>query len=182
MKEKRKKLIDEFKKFITKGNVVDMAIGVIIGSAFTAIVNSLVKGILMPVITFAIPNGGIDGLVTVLNPSAALVTDTTQNTVQYWGVTYDADVVNIIDWGTFINAIINFFAVALFLFILLKVYSYLKTKKEKIKAAELEKYYKKHPELRPVVKEPEPKKPTELDVLLEIRDALKTKDLTQENK
>lgn len=182
MKAKRKELVEEFKKFITKGNVIDMAIGVIIGSAFTAIVNSLVKGILMPIITFAIPNGGIDGLVTVLNPSAAMVTESTQNTVQYRGVTYDADVVNIIDWGAFINAIINFFAVALFLFVLLKTFTYLKSKKEKLKAAELEKYYQKHPELRPVTKEPEPKKPTELDVLLEIRDTLKAKETKEETK
>ncbi len=174
MKKKGSELFNEFKKFITKGNVIDMAIGVIIGASFSAIVNSLVQGILMPIITFAIPNGGIDGLVTVLNPNAALPSDTTQNTIQYWGVTYDADVVNIINWGAFINAIINFFAVAIFLFVLLKTYTYLKVKKEKIKANEKEKYYQKHPEARPKPVDPTKPKPTELDVLLEIRDALKS--------
>lgn len=50
-----KKFFQDFKKFATRGNVVDMAVGVIIGSAFTAIVNSLVKDILMPLIVWLFP-------------------------------------------------------------------------------------------------------------------------------
>lgn len=61
---KIKTLWAEFKKFITRGNVLDMAVGVIIGGAFNAIVNALVK-ILMSIVTWAVP-GGINGLITVL--------------------------------------------------------------------------------------------------------------------
>ncbi|MBR2056421.1 MAG: MscL family protein, partial [Clostridia bacterium] len=59
------KLIKEFKKFITKGNVVDLAVGMIIGAAFTAIVNALVNNIFKPLIN-ASPLGGVEGLVTML--------------------------------------------------------------------------------------------------------------------
>ena len=62
--KKLKALWADFKKFITRGNVLDMAVGVIIGGAFNAIVNSVVK-ILMSVVTWAVP-GGINGLITVL--------------------------------------------------------------------------------------------------------------------
>ena len=54
MKEKMKGLWTEFKKFISRGNVVDMAIGVVIGTAFTAIVNAVTKGILMPLVNWAL--------------------------------------------------------------------------------------------------------------------------------
>lgn len=174
-KIKKSKLFEEFKKFITKGNVVDMAIGVIIGSAFSAIVTAVVQKILMPIITWAIPTGGMDGLVTVLNPEKAQVVEgVTKNTIQYWGVTYDADVVNVINWGAFLNSVIYFLAVALLLFSILKIFTYLKTKREKFKAAELEKYYEKHPEERPKPVDPVKPKPTELEVLMQIRDTLIT--------
>ena len=55
VKDKLTSLWKEFKKFISKGNVVDMAIGVIIGSSFSAIVKALADGILMPIITCAVP-------------------------------------------------------------------------------------------------------------------------------
>ena len=58
MKEKAKGLIGEFKEFISRGNVMDMAVGVIVGTAFTAIVNSLVKDVITPAIGYLI--GGID--------------------------------------------------------------------------------------------------------------------------
>lgn len=173
MKKRKSKLFEEFKKFITRGNVIDMAIGVIIGSAFSAIVTALVQKILMPIITWAIPTGGMDGLVTVLNGSKAAVTDATKNIVYYWGVAYDKDVVNVINWGAVINAVIYFFAVALILFTVLKVFTFLKNKRDAFKKAEEEKYYQKHPEERPKPVEPGKPQPTELQVLLEIRDSLK---------
>lgn len=157
-----KKLWQEFKKFIARGNVIDMAIGVIIASAFSAIVNSIVNNILMPLVTIAVPQG-LDGLVTVLNPEAAKVTADTANTVAYWGVTYDADVVNVINWGVFINAVINFFIIAIVLFLILKVFTSLNNKrkellgKTEVKAA--------------------PKPSEEVLLLREIRDSLK-KDAT----
>lgn len=172
-KKKKSKLFEEFKKFISKGNVVDMAIGVIIGSAFSAIVTALVQKVLMPIITWAIPTGGMDGLVTILNGSKALATSETTNVIYYWGVAYDKDIVNVINWGAVINAIIYFLAVALLLFTILKVFTFLKNKREAFKKAEEEKYYQKHPEERPKPVEPGKPQPTELEVLLEIRDALK---------
>ena len=101
MKIKKSKLVENFKKFISRGNVVDMAVGVIIGGAFQSIINALVKGILMPLIAFVVPSGGIDGIVTVLNHDKAVVLDPAApdapaNTVQYWGHTYDADKATII--------------------------------------------------------------------------------------
>ena len=81
-------MIDEFKKFISRGNVMDMAVGVIIGGAFTAIVNSLVNDILMPIL------GGITG-----------------------GLDFTAYAFTIgeasVNYGTFIQAIVNFLLVAL---------------------------------------------------------------------
>ena len=172
-KKKKSKLFEEFKKFISKGNVVDMAIGVIIGSAVSAIVTALVQKVLMPIITWAIPTGGMDGLVTVLNGSKALATSETTNVIYYWGVAYDKDIVNVINWGAVINAIIYFLAVALLLFTILKVFTFLKNKREAFKKAEEEKYYQKHPEERPKPVDPGKPQPTELQVILEIRDALK---------
>jgi hypothetical protein len=65
-----KKIFEEFKKFITKGNVVDLAVGMIIGAAFTAIVNALVNNIFKPLIN-AIPMEGVEGLITMLVPRDA---------------------------------------------------------------------------------------------------------------
>lgn len=65
-----KKFFQDFKKFATRGNVVDMAVGVIIGSAFTAIVNSLVKDILMPLIVWLFPVQDLSNLCIVLRPES----------------------------------------------------------------------------------------------------------------
>ncbi len=117
---KVKKFFSDFKAFITRGNIIDMAVGVIIGGAFSAIINALVNAVLMPLITTAIP-GGLEGFVTVLNHNAALPTEKTVNTVSYWGITYDKDVVNVMNWGTLINAIINFIIIGFILFIILRM-------------------------------------------------------------
>lgn len=177
MKIKKSKLVENFKKFISRGNVVDMAVGVIIGGAFQSIINALVKGILMPLIAFIVPSGGIDGIVTVLNHDKAVVLDPAApdaptNTVQYWGHTYDADKVNVINWGTFINAVIYFFIVAIVLFTILQVINFMKAKKAAFEAKQLELYYQKHPEERPKPEEPAPKQPTEVELLAEIKDQL----------
>ncbi len=114
-----KKFFADFRDFISKGSILDMAVGVVVGAAFKEIVNALVNNILMPLITAAIP-GGLDGFVTVLNPSEAAVTSSTASTIAYWGVTYDKDIVNVINWGTFINAIINFLIIAFIMFIIVR--------------------------------------------------------------
>lgn len=154
----------DFKKFISRGNVIDMAVGVVIATAFTAIVNAIVNNILMPIVTMAVP-AGLDGLVTVLNPDKALATDETANTISYWGVTYDADVVNVINWGILVNAVINFFMIALILFTILRVFTFLNNKRKALA--------KKEEKPAPA---PEVKPSEEVLLLREIRDSLKKED------
>ena len=117
---KMKGLWTEFKKFISRGNVVDMAIGVVIGTAFTAIVNAVTKGILMPLVNWAVVAAtggqGLEGLRTVLGDP---VIDSTTGAIDWAATSY-------IDWGTFINSIIDFFLIALLLFTILKVFTSLR--------------------------------------------------------
>lgn len=112
-RKKMKKLFNEFKAFISRGNVLDMAVGVIIGSAFTAIVTALTNGILKPLINEVIflINGGkeADNVFTVLHPVYAA-----DGTLDLANSIY-------IDWGAFISAIINFFLIALTIFLIVKV-------------------------------------------------------------
>ena len=81
----------------------------------------------------------------------------------------------IIDWGTFINAVISFIIIAVVLFIIVKVVNSAQRKKEELKAKALEEYYEKHPEERPVPPEPGVPEPTETDLLKEILAELKAK-------
>jgi len=94
-----KKIFAEFKKFISRGNVIDLAVGVIIGSAFTAIVNSLVNDIFMPFISLFTGGLKFEKLNYPLNDEI------------------DAATVN---YGSFISAIINFLLIAVVVFILVK--------------------------------------------------------------
>ena len=119
------KFFSEFKKFITRGNVVDMAVGVIVGSSFTAIVNGLSNFVLKPIINYLLAlifgKDSLKELYTYLQTAYKLddagnvVLDETGNKV--------IDLANsiYIDWGSFINAIINFFLIALVLFTIVKV-------------------------------------------------------------
>lgn len=106
-----KKFFSEFKKFITRGNVLDLAVGVIIGSAFTAIVNALSNNILKPIINWL--------LSLVLGADSLSDIYTYLKTVKVDGV-IDLNASIYIDWGAFINAIINFFLIALVLFVIVK--------------------------------------------------------------
>jgi large conductance mechanosensitive channel len=110
-------MFEEFKKFAMRGNVIDLAVGVVIGAAFTAIVNSLVKDILMPPIGWAM--GGIDfaNFFFLLKGSAA----TTLAEAQKAGAVT-------INYGLFLNTILNFLIVALALFLLVRAINRLQTK------------------------------------------------------
>jgi len=133
--KKMKKFLADFRDFITKGNILAMAVGVIIGGAFKGIINVLVKNILMPVVTLAIP-GGLDGLVTVLNESEAAIVGAVPegvNTVSYYGIVYNADIVNVINWGTFINELINFIIIAFVLFVIIRSVMMLNMKRQELK-------------------------------------------------
>ncbi len=105
-----KKFFQDFKKFITRGNVIDMAVGVIIGSAFSAIVTSLTNKIIMPLINALLAAGGngLDSAYTFLKTTYAA-----DGTIDLAKSIY-------IDWGAFITAVINFFLIAMVLFIIIK--------------------------------------------------------------
>ena len=107
----KKGFFGEFKEFITRGNVMDMAVGIIIGGAFTAIVSSLVNDIIMPII------GGLTGGVNFTDYVATIGNAT---------VTY----------GAFIQAIVNFILIALVLFLIVRAMNNVKRKAEEKKKAE----------------------------------------------
>ena len=114
----KKGFFGEFKEFITRGNVMDMAVGVIIGGAFTAIVTALTGGILQPLINWLIGgNGGLEAARTILGHPVYMETEVGGEVIKQidWAKT------NYIDWGAFISAVINFLLVALILFIIIKV-------------------------------------------------------------
>ena len=112
-----KKFFTEFKKFITRGNVVDMAVGVIVGSSFTAIVNAMSNQILKPIINYVL------SLIFKKDSLSELYTFLTRvDTVDETGATVPDLTQSIyIDWGTFINAVINFFLIAFVLFVIVKM-------------------------------------------------------------
>ena len=116
----KKGFFGEFKEFITRGNVLDMAVGVIIGGAFTAIVTALTSGILQPIINYLLslifPGKGLEAARTILGE--AYYMDVEVNGVVETQV--DWSKTNFIDWGAFIGAIINFLLVALILFLIIK--------------------------------------------------------------
>ncbi len=181
--KKIKALLAEFKAFITRGNVVDMAVAVIIGAAFNAIVTSLTNNILKPLINWAV--GGADGvgLITMLKPVYVIDEATAEKAIDMTNSIY-------IDWGTFIMKIIDFLLIALVLFVIIKVFMSLKnaTNKahEKTKAKVAKKLKKQgmseeeanaQAEAQVAAQETaaapaEPPKPTTDELLAEIRDLL----------
>ena len=133
--------IQEFKTFAMKGNVVDMAVGIVIGAAFGKIVTSFVNDLLMPPLGVAM--GGID-----FADKKVVLRDAR---IDPAGVEIPATTIN---YGTFINVIIDFIIVALAIFIVIKAMNTLKKKEEAAPAAP-----------------PAPSK--EVTLLTEIRDLLK---------
>ena len=137
--EKTKGFFAEFKKFISRGNVIDLAVGMIVGSAFTAIVSSLVNDLLMPVIGSLF--GGIN--FTELKYVISVAEDGTVASINY---------------GSFIQSVVNFLLVAFSVFLLVRAVNRLHRKKETPPAP------------------PAPPAPSEEVLLLrEIRDELKNK-------
>jgi len=164
-KHRAKKVMGEFGKFISRGNVVDMSVGVIIGGAFTAVVTALTTCILNPcinaIISLCTGGSGLESAYTILirydDPNTGLI-DLTKSIY--------------INWGALISAIINFFLIAIILFAIVKTINSIREGKKKFISKEMEAYYKKHPEKRPPV-EPEPEKePTEVELLKDIKELL----------
>ncbi len=139
-------MINEFKDFIAKGNVMDMAVGIIIGAAFTAIVTSLVGDLINPII--ALFTGGIDfsGWFYVLGEGECASVDACAEAG-----------ISVFAIGNFLMAVINFLIVAWVVFMLVKMVN-------RVKAAA-----EKPDEVEPEVESG----PSELDILIEIRDAMK---------
>ncbi len=126
-----KKLFGEFKDFVSRGNVLDMAVGIIIGGAFTAIVNSLVADIINPVINTILLGISFESLnVTVKLPWITLL-NTKVPFFMNNPIVYPT-----INFGTFIAAIITFLITALALFIIIKSINKAKDLASKKKAAE----------------------------------------------
>ncbi len=145
-----KKLFEEFKAFISKGNVLDMAVGVIIATAFGKITTSLVNNVIMPAIGLLC--GGRD-LTDILNWVIVPATLDEAGEVVDAGVT--------IGFGTFVGTIIDFILVALVVFAIVKAFNKARTAAEKKKKAEEE-----------AAAEEEPAGPTTEELLTEIRDLL----------
>ena len=112
----------EFKKFISRGNVVDMAVGIIVGSSFTAIVNSLSNNVLKPIVNFLLTElfnaESLSELYTFLRKIEVDVVDEAGNVT---GTEIDLSQSIYIDWGALINAIISFFLIAIVLFTIVKL-------------------------------------------------------------
>ncbi len=109
-------MFKEFRTFVTRGNVVDLAVGVIIGAAFTAIVNSLVKDILMPPVGLFLAGVDFQNFFIVLRGNHAVAT--------IKAATDAGDVT--LNYGLFLNAIFNFLIIAFVLFMLLRQINKLK--------------------------------------------------------
>ena len=136
-------MLEEFKKFALRGNVVDLAVGVIIGAAFGAIVNSLVGDVIMPMIGAA--TGGLD-FSNYFTPLSKAVTATNLADAKKQGA--------VLAWGSFLTLTINFVIVAFVLFLVIRLMNQLKRKEQGAPAAP-------------------PKPSAEVELLTEIRDLLK---------
>ena len=113
-----KKFFKDFKAFISRGSVIDLAVGVIIGGAFTAIVTAMTNKILMPIINlivYACTGGKSVNLITVLNGKDYLVDDGAGNMIVNTECIF-------IDWGAFIIAVIDFLLIAIVLFCVIKAF------------------------------------------------------------
>ena len=145
MKKKGKGFVGEFKEFIARGNVMDMAVGVIIGGAFGAISTSLVNDIIMPLVSML--TGGIDFSTWKWVLKAAVLDAA--------GEVTSAEVA--VNFGLFLAAILNFIIVAFAVFCMIKAINVMHRKKEEA----------------PAEPAPEPEPSNEEKLLAEIRDLLK---------
>ena len=132
-----KNFFSEFKTFITRGNVIDLAVGMIIGAAFTAIVTALVNGVFKPLID-AIPMGNVQGLITMLVPKDAEGTK----------VAFDSEAIDLtksvyINWGDLIMAIISFLITAFVLFLIIKTINSVREKSKNVAEKQKAKIQKK---------------------------------------
>ncbi|GAA6209413.1 large conductance mechanosensitive channel protein MscL [Cognatishimia sp. WU-CL00825] len=143
-------MLSEFKDFIAKGNVMDMAVGIIVGAAFTAIVKSMVGDLINPII--GVFTGGVDFTNLYIVLSGEVPAGASLEAAREAGAAVFAH-------GAFIMAVINFLMIAFVVFMLVRYVNKVKEAAEKKEEA--------------APAEEAPAGPSELDVLLEIRDSLK---------
>jgi len=142
-------MLKEFKEFAAKGNMLDMAVGIVIGAAFATIITSLVNDIIMPPIGMAL--GGVDfsEFYAILQQGSPAGPYATLAAAQEAGAVT-------VNWGIFVNSLISFLIVAFALFLVVKSFNKMKAQQEEAPAAP-----------------PEP--PADVVLLTEIRDLLKSK-------
>ena len=194
-----KKFFGEFKKFVMRGNVIDMSIGVIVGGAFTTIVNEMSNHILKPIINFLLAlflkSDSLTGIYSYLKKVEVAELDA--NGVATGNTIVDLEQSIYIDWGSFINAIINFLIIAFVLYIILKTINTLSDYQKKLNDIKTRIEFKKENNIKLSKKEKKylmkiaeeekaklekeeaeknaPKPVTTEDLLVEIRDLLKNK-------
>ena len=135
-------MLEEFKKFALRGNVIDLAIGVIIGAAFSGIVNSLVQDVITPIIGAVA--GGLD-FSNYFTPLSSKVTADTLADAKKQGA--------VLAWGSFLTLCINFLIIAFILFLVVRAINKLVVRaKEEEKPAELSKTEQLLTEIRDVLK------------------------------
>ncbi|MDR1043290.1 MAG: large conductance mechanosensitive channel protein MscL [Clostridiales Family XIII bacterium] len=135
-------MIQEFKEFAFRGNVLDLAVAVVIGAAFNAIVQSFVNNLIMPLVGAIFSTKGLEGLAVTINGSS-------------------------ITYGMFIAAVVNFFLVAIAVFILVKGINQLRMAQKKEEDAKAKEEEDKENAEKEAIQ-------TEVELLTEIRDLLKS--------
>ena len=152
MADKKKSIFTEFKEFISRGNVMDMAVGVIIGGAFTKIVNSVVSDLIMPAL--GVLTGNIDFAELKIVLAEAVMEGETVVKEEL-----------AIRYGVFLDALLNFLLIAVCVFAMVKVINTIKEKAELLK--------KKEKEAAVEEPAPAPAPDPQIELLTEIRDLLK---------
>lgn len=118
MKKEKTTFVQEFKAFIVRGNVIDLAVGIIVGTAFTTIVNSLVKDVVMPPISLLLGRVNITELSLVLQPAGI---DSTGKEIPEIALHY----------GAFLQNVLNFLIISIVVFVLIKLISRVRKDEEK---------------------------------------------------
>lgn len=158
----KKSFWKDFKEFAMKGNIIDMAVGVVIGSAFSKIVSSLVADIITPLISLITGNVNLTDLKAVMRPAV----------MNEAGEVISAEVA--LTYGVFIQSIIDFLMIALSIFIFMRVAISVKNKLEE---ARIKLLHEQKQEAEEAQEEAVPEEPSEeIQLLSEIRDLLKSKD------
>lgn len=174
-KDKEKKgFFKEFKEFISRGSVLDMAVGIIIGGAFTAIITALVNNILTPLLQWVgVGSDGTGALQVVLR--AAKIDES--------GAVLSEAV--IMDFGIVISAIVSFLLTAFVLFLIVRTVNRVRARTEALKAKKEAEQAAEEAAAQEVIAEPAPEEvpaepaapaPTTEELLAEIRDLLKSKE------